>query len=169
MKKSIPLLLLLLPFLLASCVNTATPPSCRDILTALIDSEVRLPAGSIYSLSTAPGDKEYLSPTLLTALYGNESSEKILEGWLDCALFIPFSAHPCEFAVVYCRDRDTAEDTARLFTARLNHIRNAKSAPEHEQMLESASVTIHKNYVFFIISQNEKEALAIAKDATKGG
>jgi hypothetical protein len=131
----------------------------------LTDAEIGLPAGRYYSLTASEGDDEYLSDSLLKALYGNGSLPSVTEGWVDCALYLPILDHPCEFAVIYCRDRDSADDTARLLCARLGVIKNAKNTPEYSNVLEGGMVTVTGNYALLIISSDSEAALSALKKA----
>ena len=81
------------------------------------------------------------------------------EGWLDIALFLPTSAHPCEFAVILCNSDDTATDTARLLCRRLDSIRTLKQNCEYSALLEGARVTVIRNYALLIISSDAENAV----------
>jgi len=124
-------------------------------------AEVGLPAGRIYSLDSE--DDGYLSDSLIKGLYGNGSLPAIAQSWIDCAVFISTLGHPCELAVVYCTDRNAAEDTARLFGSRLNSLRALKSDEQYGNMLDLAQISIRGNFVLMIISSDPDNALKIAK------
>ena len=124
-------------------------------------AEVGLPAGRIYSLASE--DDGYLSDSLIKALYGNGSLPAIAQSWIDCAVFISTLGHPCELAVVYCTDRNAAEDTARLFGSRLNSLRALESDEQYGNMLDLAQISICGNFVLMIISSDPDNALKIAK------
>lgn len=156
------LALLLLISLLTSCANGKKAPSCLSVLEAMVDAEVGLPAGRIYSLSPDE-DGDFLSESLIKALYGNGSLPAVSASWIDCATFISTLGHPCELAVVYCTDRNAAEDTARLFGSRLNSLRALKSDEQYGNMLDHAQISICGNFVLMIISSDPDNALKIAK------
>ncbi len=160
------LILLLLLTSLPSCAQKEAL-SCRQLLQAMTDVEIGLPAGKYYSLSAVEGESEYLSESLLIALYGNGELPRVTEGWLDCALYLPLLDHPCEFAVIYCRDRDCANDTARLLCARLGVLKNAKTAPEYKEMLDNAKVIVTGNYALLIISSDSETAISAFKKALR--
>jgi hypothetical protein len=110
--------LILLILTVPSC--SASPyPSCRSILTSMAGAEAQLPAGRFCCFDAEQGEKEYLSPTLLSAWLGTPAPS---EGWLDCALYLSLREKPCELAAVLCESRDAAEDTAKLFSARWHTI-----------------------------------------------
>lgn len=164
MKKTAALFLtaFLLISLLCSCADEKKAPSCLSVLEAMTCAEVGLPAGRIYSLSSTDNDG-YLSESLIKALYGNGSLPAVSESWIDCAVFVSTLGHPCELAVVYCTDRNAAEDTARLFGSRLNSIRALKSDEQYGNMLDSAQISICGNFVLMIISSDPNNTLKIAK------
>ncbi len=128
----------LLPITLALTLSFCTekpPTPCRDILSAIMTAEIGLPAGKIYDMRAAEGEREFLPERLLSTLYGDGKTPPMREGWLDIALFLPLSDHPCEFAVILCDSDDTARDTARLLLCRLDLIRttkgNSTTSPSH--------------------------------------
>lgn len=143
---------------LPSCAPSAKK-TCRDIVLAMTDAEKNLPAGKYYSLSASEGESEYLSDSLISSLFGNSYYQKISEKWIDGALFLSLTPHPCEFAVIYCSDRDNAEDTAKLFLSRIDAIKIAKSSPEYGKIIENAKVEIRGNYALLIISSDPDKAL----------
>ncbi len=152
------IILLLIP--LYGCADRAAP-SCRDILQSLTDCEIGLPAGRVYSLTAVEGEEEYISPTLLAALFS--APAQTVKGWIDGAFFLPSHADPCEFAVILCDSPATVSDTARLLSARLTAIRKLKNTDEHRAILEEAKVLVKGNYVFLIISRDTENALALLK------
>ena len=158
MKKAALLVIVLSILLFQSCA-TSSSHTCREILDKIIESEVGLPAGRIYSLTSSEESDEYLSSSLILALYGGEALSDISSGWIDCAIFLPYSSHPCEFAVFLCRDSDIATDTARLLCSRLDKIRVAKDSEQYSAMLRDAAVTVKGNYVFLIISSDSENAI----------
>ncbi len=153
-------ILLLLSFF-AACSGADPKNTCRDMVAAMAGNEKALPKGRYYSLSAPEGDAEYLSRSLISSLLGNGSYPKVGEGWLDAALYLSLGDHPCEFAVIYCRDRDTAEDTAKLFCTRLELIKITKTAPEYQKMIEEARVEVRGNYALLVISSDPDKALKI--------
>jgi len=140
--------------------------TCREILDALLESEVGKPAGKIYYLEAKPTEDGYLSEATLDALYGDVQKDRLL----DLASFVPFGENPCEFAIFHCRDRDTANDVSRALSLRLSAIKRTKNKPQDPritQMLNSAIVTVIGNYVFLIISRDTETALKTVKSLVK--
>lgn len=153
-------------FALPSCAKRENPP-CRDILSAIMETEIDVPAGKIYNLRAPRGNDEYLEERVINSLFGDGSSPPMRQGWLDLALFLPTSAHPCELAVFLCDTPDTATDTARLLCRRLDTIRSAKANTEYSQMLSLATVTIIDNYVLLTISRDPALAIRTARSMIK--
>ncbi len=148
--------------LLSSCAEHMPTP-CREILDAILNNESALPAGRIYSIKAAEKDPEYLPERLINALYSGGEAPPMRSGWLDVAMFLPASSHPCEITVILCDSPDTATDTARLLCSRLDSLKAFKADEKYTHMLDSASVCIVKNYVLFIISSDTQEAIRSAK------
>ncbi len=142
----------------SACSDKKAVP-CREIIEALTGAEIGLPAGKIYDVNAPEGDGEYLDERLISSLFGEGSPPPMRQGWLDIALFLPTSSHPCEFAAILCDSPDTATDTARLLCRRLDLIRSAKSDGDSSDMLDSAIVTIIGNYAILIISSDAENSI----------
>ena len=160
------LALILLFASLPSCAERE-PVTCRKVLNSMISSEIGIPAGMIYDLSAAEGDDAYLEERVINSLFGDGATPPMRNDWLDLALFLPTSSHPCEFAVFLCNSPDTATDTARMLCRRLDIVKSAKNKNEYSEMLESASVTIMGNYVLLIISSDSALSLRAAREIIK--
>lgn len=152
------ILVLLIPLSLTSCIYNTELVSCDTVIEALVDAEVGLPAGKLYSSHAVAGEERYISRSLITSLYGDGETIKLFDGWIEYSFFLPMTDHPCEFAVILCDSPDTAKDTARLLCRRLNTIRSTRDAEKYPEHLENASVTISRNYVVFIISSDNESA-----------
>ena len=161
MKRIILILTLLLLFSLPSCAAREMP-TCHDILGEIMQSEIGLPAGKVYSMHSPDGDDEQLPDKLIARIFGEGTTPAVASGWLDLALFLSTSAHPCEFAVILCDSEDTATDTARLLCRRLDAIRTAKSESEYARLTENATVTVIGNYALLIISSDTPNAMRTA-------
>jgi len=166
MKRLSFILIIFLFFTLPSCAEQDLP-SCREILNGIMQTEIGLPAGRIYSSAASECDEEYLSDQLINALYGNGSCPVMAEGWLDVAIFLPSSSHPCEFAVFLCDSEDTADDTARMLCSRLDLIRTAKENGKLSSYFETATITVMRNYVLLIVSSDTQNALNVASKIIK--
>ena len=127
----------------------------------MTNAEISLPAGKIYWSGAEKGEDDYLSASLLNALLGSGMTATLRESWLDIALFLSLGESPSEFAVILCRDRDSAIDTAKLLNLRLSAVKATKKAPEYKEMTENAKVTVIGNYALLIISSDSEAALKI--------
>ena len=148
---------------LCSCIEKEPRP-CLDVLSAMTESEIDLPAGKIYSSIAEKGSDKYLPESLTSALFGNGSAPSLSSDWLDCALFLSLNEHPCEFAVIYCRNRDTALDTAKLLNSRIDAVKIQKGN-EFPDILNQARVTVIGNYAVMAISTDSESAVSKAKNA----
>ena len=155
--------LILLILTVPSC-SASPSPSCRSILTSMAGAEAQLPAGRVCCFDAEQGEKEYLSPTLLSAWLGTPAPS---EGWLDCALYLSLREKPCELAAVLCESRDAAEDTAKLFSARWHTILAETAEKGDSAPTVNASVTRLGNYVIFILAEDPDPILTAAKEAIR--
>lgn len=155
------LIILLISFTFSSCAEREMP-SCRDVLGEIIAAEIGLPAGRVYSSKADEGEDEHLPNSLVNVLYGNGSRPVMADGWLDIALFLPSSSHPCEIAVFLCNSEDTATDTARMLLRRLDTLRTANGDSELVSYFDTATVTVMRNYVLFLISSDVESAVKTA-------
>lgn len=152
---------------LFSCAYSDKIVPCEEIIEALTKAEINLPAGKIYSSSAKEGESDYIPPSLINSLFGEGGRIALLDGWLDYAFFMPSSSHPCEFVAILCDTPSTAKDTARLLCHRLNTIKKVKCSEDFAAYLDSAEVTICRNYVLLIISSDtataKKSAMTLLK------
>ena len=156
----------LIIFSLPSCsLLQGETSSCREIVGAMAKAEIGLPAGVFYSSSAPKGDEEFLSNTLMCALFGNGSFSTLSKDWIDAAVFLSLKESPCEFAVILCASRYAAIDTAKLFSSRISAIKITTNDPKYKEMTETATATVIRNYAILIISTDPQNALKAAKKA----
>ena len=163
MKNQFGIFLVIFALLFSTSCSAKEYVPCRQVLGALVDSEVGLPAGKIYDMRASGQDGEFLSDSLLCSLLGNGAMPAVRDSWIDGALFLSLGAHPCEFAVFLCDSRDAAQDTARLFCSRLDSVKTLKGDGKYASMLDSACVCIIRNYVVLIISSDSDTARSVAR------
>lgn len=180
------ILVFLIFFSLTSCTYSTELVSCEEIVRAIAENEVGLPAGKIYSASAGEGEDDYIPDSLLNSLFGGGGKISLFDSWIDYSFFMPSSAHPCEIVVILCDSPENAKDTARLLCRRLNSIRTIKGdkdsatpyssepqkktapnnadgspptvLPDYSAYLDGAEVTISRNYVLLIISSDTAAA-----------
>lgn len=161
MKTWVYTVLLTLTVLLCSCARADA--SSAQVLSALIDAEIGLPAGQIY-LSAAPeDDASYLSPDLVAALYGGGELPWQLSLLEDYGLFLSTAQHPCEFAVFRVRARSDTDDVAAMCLTRLDTLRMHYKDTAYAAYLQNARVVVSGNYVLLLISSDTAHALRAAK------
>ena len=160
-KKPLSLLLIICLLLLAGCARQEPLP--EQVLSALTDAEVGLPAGQVY-LSSAPEDSEqYLPSDLISALYGQGEPPWQLALIEDYGIWLSNAQHPCEFAVFRCYARSDTDLVAAMCHARLDalcvHYKNTEYAP----YLQNAKVAVIGKYVLLLVSSDAQHALQIAR------
>lgn len=158
--------LLFCMLILTSC-DDKTSPTCSELLIALTHAETELPAGQLYSLSPHGKDFESLSDDLISVLYGNGTVPSVSNEWIDAAVFLSLSQHPCELAVFLCNSHDAASDTAHLLCIRLDAIKASKEQDTYNDMLDSAKIAVCRNYVLFIISSDSESSIDTAMKIIK--
>ena len=133
---------------LSSCAKKQAP-SCREVLNAMMQAEGQaLPAGRIYDMRADEDSAERLPDSLLPALLGEGRSPAVSDAWLDSAMILSVTEHPCELMIFLCSSNDEAIDTARLLCSRLDAIKVSKTSPTYADMISAARVGIYKNYAF---------------------
>ena len=153
--------LLILPLLLCACARTDAAP--EQILSALLDAEVSLPAGQVY-LASAPKESDaYLAPDLMAALYGEGEPPWQLSLVEDYGIFLSTAQHPCEFAVFRTYARSDTDDLAALCCARLDALRIHYKDTPYAAYLQEARVVVIGKYVLLLISSDPDHALRAAQ------
>ncbi len=139
---------------LPSCAKKQAP-SCREVINAMMQAEGQaLPAGRIYDMRADEDSAERLPDSLLPALLGEGKMPAVSDAWLDCAMFLSVTEHPCELIIFLCASSEAATDTARLLCSHLDAVRVSKTSPKYADMISAARVGIYKNYAFLIISRD---------------
>lgn len=141
---------------------------CADIVSSILESEVDLPAGKIYTSGAKEGEEGYISLDMLKAVFGEGKTLNIFALWDDIALFLPSSEHPCEFIVIHCSSFVDTTDTALILSSRLSSLKDSKG-DKYPEYFSDSEVYIIKNYVIMIISSDFQNALSIAREAIKKG
>jgi hypothetical protein len=159
--KTLPLLLLLPLLFLCSCARADA--SSAQVLSALIDAEIGLPAGQIYLSSAPEDDASYLSPDLVAALYGEGELPWQLSLLEDYGLFLSTAQHPCEFAVFRTRSRSDTDEIAAMCLARLDALRIHYKDTQYASYTQNARVVVIDKYVLLLISSDTEHALRAAE------
>lgn len=150
-------------FSFASCSKYS--PSTSSVLQNLIDCEIGLPSGNIY-LSEAPeGSANYTNDSLIASLYGDGSKPVESDEWIEFAIFLSNTHHPCEFGVFLCKSAQAASDTSKMLCRRLDTLKNSWSGTKYASYTDNASVTVSGNFCFLLISSDTKQAKSTALSA----
>ena len=160
-KKMLSLLLIFPLMLLTSCARADA--SSAQVLDALIDAEIGLPAGQIYLSAALEDDASYLSPDLVAALYGEGELPWQLSLLEDYGLFLSTAQHPCEFAVFRCYAHSDTDDVAAMCLARLDTLRTHYKDTQYASYTQNARVVVIGKYVLLLISSDTEHALRAAK------
>lgn len=161
MYKKIMLLLVICTVIFCACGRADT--SSEQVLTALIDAEIGLPAGQLYLSSSPEDDAAYLSADLMAALYGEGELPWQLSLIEDYGIYLSTAQHPCEFAVFRCYARSDTDEIAALCHVRLCALRNHYKNTQYTAYLQNASVVVIGKYVLLLISSDTEHALRTAK------
>ena len=149
--------------------------SAEKVLYEMIRAEKDLPAGKIYSMKSTKGAPDYISESLLSALYGNGNEElpQALERAEDMALRLSSGISCFELAVFLCPTVRDAREIADLCLARIDSMKhffnaNSEKLGIHESCAENiknAKVTVVGRYAIMAVSPNAEECIKSAKNA----
>lgn len=166
MKKRLLCILVLCPLLLCTGCQRGDPAPA-DVLAALTEAEIGLPAGQIYLSSASQEDAAFLPPDLISALYGEGELPWQLSQIKDYGFFLSTAQHPCEFAVFRTYAHSDTDDVAAMCHARLDalrvHYKDSQYAAQYAHYLQQARVVVIGNYVLLLISADAEHALRAAK------
>ena len=165
-------LLIFVTFGLFSC-GAGEPMSAQKVLTAMLSAEKELPAGKTYLLKSSKGSPDYISESLLAALYGGTAFPEAHGRTEDMALRLSSGLCCFEMAVFLCPTVRDAREIADLCLGRIDsmeHFVNANSeklgiSPLSVENLKKARVNVVGRYVIMAVSPNADEAVKGAKNA----
>lgn len=164
MKKLLCYILIFCTLLFTSCgKNENHALLCYEMVQALCEEELSLPAGIIYSSRAKEGDDGYIKKQLLASILGNGKQLDIFNFWDDIAIFLPSGASACEFIVIHCIDSKNIQDTARLLSTRLNDLKNSKGK-KYPEYFEKCEILTIKNYVIMTVSRDVPNTHKVAKE-----
>lgn len=152
------LLLLIIPLLLSACSKPPEIPQTNKIISTLCDKEINLPAGKIYSSDFDKSEKNYLSDRLISSYFSEPDIEKYKKDWVSYSIFIPSSAHACEFAAIYCATPQSLIDTSRMLASRIDYAKKLYGDKFFEYT-DNARVVNIGSYAVLIISNDTKAAM----------
>lgn len=156
--------------LLSSCFaeNKDTSLIIKEMLSLSAD----LPAGRIYTTKSTPGAPDYLSESLLSALYGTDKYPRVFSRTESISIRLSSGLSTCEFAVFLCGTKKDAAEIADLCLGRLDTMRYFVKSNSQKLSLsdtnltniENGIVTIVGRYVIMVVSPNAEKAVDAAKE-----
>ncbi len=166
------LLLLLLVLELSSCMG-GQAKDAKKVLYEMIRAEEKLPAGKLYTIKSAPGAPDYLSKSLLTALYGDGSFPEVLNKAEDISLRLSSGIYCFELAVFLCTSHGDAREIAELCLRRIDTMEHFVNANSKKLAIDSAcieniknaKVTVVGRYAIMAVSPNAEECIKAVKNA----
>ena len=137
-------------------------PTANEILYSIIEGSAPLPAGVVYSPSAEVGDKEYLSPALAEALWGEDAQEgfSLLE---DYSIYLSSFAKPYEIGVFVCYSATDAVRIEELCRSRADIVSVSLRQTEFFDLCQSIRICRSGRYVVFLMTPNTYESERIAK------
>ena len=139
------------------CASVTQP---KEVISAMLETELELLSGRVYSLSEEKGSDGYLSDEMLLSLYGFDRG---LSGLVGGAVCLSSFYAPFELAVFLCDSTACTEDVALCFKNRLTVLYNnavtssafcEMTAEEYRAYINGAAVVISGRYVALIISSD---------------
>ncbi len=164
-------LAILLTFGFSSCAS-GEPKSAERVLMEMIRAEKNLPAGKIYTHKSSMGAPDYISESLLAALYGDGALPEVLGRVEDMALRLSSGLCCFELAVFLCPTVRDAREIADLCLGRIDsmeHFVNANYeklgiSPSCAENIKNAKVTVVGRYAIMAVSLNAEECIKGAKN-----
>ena len=145
---------------LFSCEHTDM--SAGEILYSIMEDSTPLPAGVIYSPSAEVGDKEYLSPALSEALWGEDAQEGF-SLLADYSIYLSSFAAPYEIGVFICYSATDAVRIEELCRARADIVSVSLRQTEFYDLCQSIRICRSGRYVVFLMTPDPHESERIAK------
>ena len=157
------LALLILCCLLLSVGCAPSSPAPEQVLCALTDAEIGLPAGQLYLSRAEAHEATYLSNDMLSTLYGNGELPWQLSLVEDYGIFLSTAQHPCEFAAFLCYSRSDTDLVAAMCHERLDLLRVHYKNTQYASYTQGARVAVVGRYVLLIVSSDAENALRAAR------
>lgn len=151
-------------------------PSCgiREVnsyaaVRAMLTCEKELPVGTLYTSHSSPGSRDYLSESILTALYGVDSCPVVFERVSERSVWITSGFSAFEFAVFDCAVPADAEEIASLCIRRAESIEYSLRRDGNEDTANARKYEtyIYGNTVIFAFSTTPASCISEAKKALR--
>lgn len=155
--------MLILCCLLLSVGCAPDSPAPEQVLAALVEAEIGLPAGQVYLASAEAHEVSYLSDGMICDLYGNGELPWQLSLVQDYGIFLSSAQHPCEFAAFLCYSRSDTDQVATMCHARLDALRAHYNGTDFASYTQNARVAVVGRYVLLMVSSDAENALRAAR------
>ncbi len=136
---------------LSSCSSHTRSKSAREILTGLMEEcDFIIPDGCIYEYGAEEGSEGFLSPSLISALYGEEAPDEALAYTDDYAIYLSGFAEPYEIAVFHCRAESDTDKLYAICSERIDQLKVLLLQTSYAGFADTAQICIHGKYVIMI-------------------
>ena len=169
MKRSLCLLFALVPlFCLCSCGNDEK--SVKEIISAMSAAEKNAPAGKIYLSYAVPGEAEYISEKLVTALFGDGKVPAALEVVDSFAVRLSSFAANYEYAVFKAKTTDDTAEIAKMLRRRADAVKKYAGIKKDNGNTSSddpAEIFISGKFVVLLITSDNTSMRTAANSAIR--
>ena len=138
------ILLILILSIFTSCEDKRTP---EDILFNITKDISTLPEGKVYLGRAEEGSAAYLSPMMISALYGEGAVSYEFTFIEDFAVYISSFAKPCEVAVYKCYSASDTDLIASMCLSRIENLKTVLAGTSFSESILNASVEISGRFV----------------------
>ena len=156
-------------FLLVFTLFLTVFPSClqknihtRDVVYAMTDGVLSPIAGSVYTTDSSEGSSDFLSPELLSELYGDGIDLSCVRG----AVYLSDGVSLFEMAVFDCPDTGTAEALGGACAIRFSVAE--REARKLGLDTPDSTVKLYGNYVLAAMCDGSEAAIDAALEKIKG-
>ena len=138
------LFILLLPSLFSSCKDNRR---AEDILFNITKDIDDLPDGNVYLKSADEGSESFLSPMIISALYGEGAISYEFSLIEDFAVYLSSFKSPCEVAVYKCYSASDTDLIASMCLSRIENLKIILAETSFSERLSNATIDISGKFV----------------------
>ena len=138
------LFILLLPSLFSSCKDNRRAEDILFNITKEIDD---LPDGNVYLKSADEGSESFLSPMIISALYGEGAILYEFSLIEDFAVYLSSFKSPCEVAVYKCYSASDTDIIASMCLSRIENLKIILAETSFSERLSNATIDISGKFV----------------------
>ena len=138
------LFVFLLPTLFSSCNDNRR---AEDILFSITKDIDDLPDGNVYLKSADEGSECFLSPMIISALYGEGAVSYEFSLIEDFAVYLSSFKTPCEVAVYKCYSASDTDLIASMCLSRIENLKIILAETSFSETLSNATVSVSGKFV----------------------